>query len=713
MRTPTKNRIRILTFILVISLFLLAGGYVIYILKDIPSIYALKHLENKPVSVIYGLNNEVAYLIVPDNRIYVEYTKIPKYVRDAFLAAEDADFFKHKGIEPESIIRAIIKNLIHGKLVQGGSTITQQVIKTLILGPEKSISRKIREAVLAYKLERYLTKKEILNLYLNNVYLGHGVYGVEAASQVYFGKHVWELSRGEAALLAGIVQAPARYSPKRHPGLARLRQEYVIQQMWEKGMITEKQKKEMLKEKISVREDHGVFSDSYFKDYVVRYIEEKYGKGIFSRKSLKIYTTVDTKLQRMAEEVLRDGLFAYEQRRGRVEVLQHIEKKNWEDFLRISHMDLKISGLKPKKVYTVLIKEKLNDGYLVLLGNEKGFLKTDSFLFKPGDITKAVYLGMDTKKVHQFVPKKSTNVQGALICMNPNTGYVYAVVGGADFEKSPYNRALYAKIQCGSAFKPFVYLAALKRGYDLDTLIPDEPREYPSGFGKVWVPKNYDGRYDGMVSLRDALAYSKNAATVGLLQEVGLDSLKETLSEIGLNEDIPHNLSVALGTSNLTLMELVKGYAVFANGGYRVKPLFVIRVEDQEGNVLEQNGLEKERVLEEDIAYKMNLLLSAVVEYGTAKAASSLGWRLAGKTGTTSNYFDALFIGYSENLISGVWVGFDQRTTLGEGESGARVCLPIWMRFMAYALKRYSPSEPVPTVHTFGGGDEKGIFTHF
>ncbi len=697
--TATKS-FRLFSLLFVLSLLLLIAGYALYIFKDIPSIYALKVPVSKPVSVIYGIDNRIAYLIVPDNRIYVEYDRIPKHVKDAFIAAEDADFFKHRGIEPQSILRALLKNLIHGRVVQGGSTITQQVIKTLILGPEKSILRKIREGILAYRLEKYLTKKEILNLYLNNVYLGHGVYGVEAASQVYFGKHVWEISAAQAALLAGIVQAPARYSPKRHPGLARLRQEYVIDQMWKKGMITEKQKNQLLKEKIRIAEDNGLFSDSYFKDYVIRYVEERYGKGIFARKSLKIYTTVDIRLQKMAEEALKEGIFAYVQRRGNVEVVQNLERKSWKDFLRISQMDLMMTGLKPRKVYSLLVKEKIKDGYLVLIGNYKGQLECNDSSFKPGDVVKGIYIGTDKGQVHRFIPKRSSDVQGSLICMDPRTGYVLAMVGGVDFEKSPYNRAIYSKIQSGSAFKPFVYLAALKKGYELDTLIPDEPKEYDSGFGKVWIPRNYDGKYDGMISLRDALAYSKNAATVKLLEDVGIDSLTQVLLQIGINTQIPRNLSVALGTSNLTLLDLVKGYAVFANGGYRIKPIFIKRVEDENGNVIEENSPQIKKVLDDELAEKMNQLLSGVVEYGTAKAASSLNYRLAGKTGTTSNYCDALFIGYSRNLITGVWVGFDKKVSLGEGESGARVCLPIWMRFMAYALKKYPPGEVLEVIHT-------------
>lgn len=691
-----KARLKFLSFMFVASLILIFSGYAIYIFKDIPSVYALKVLKNKPISVIYGINDEVAYLVVPDSRIYVEYSRIPKYVKDAFIAAEDADFFKHKGVEPQSILRAAVKNLIHGRFVQGGSTITQQVVKNLLLGPEKSISRKIREAILAYRLEKYLTKREILNLYLNNIYLGHGIYGVEAASLLYFGKHVWEVSVAEAALLAGIVQAPARYSPKRHPGLARMRQEYVLDQMSKKGMISEKQKKQALKEKIWIKEDDGIFSESYFKDYVIRYVEEKYGKGIFSRESLKIYTTVDLGLQKHAEESLLEGIFLYNQRRGELKVLQSIEKKNWDDFLKVSQRDLTIRGLMPKKTYSVLIKDRTKDGYFVFIGKEKGHLKMETFPFKPGDVIEAIYIGRGSDKAHLFIPKKSSDVQGSLICMDPRRGYVYAMVGGVDFRRSPYNRALFSKIQCGSAFKPFVYLAAIKRGYDLDSLIPDEPKEYHAGSGKVWVPRNYDGKYDGLIPLKDALAYSKNAATVRLLEEIGIDSLIETLSEIGINTGIQRDLTVALGTSNLTLIELIKGYSVFANGGYRIKPIFIRRIEDKNGRVLEENVPERHKVLDDEIALKMNVLLSGVVQYGTAKKASVLNYKLAGKTGTTSNYCDALFIGYSQNIITGVWVGFDQKISLGDKESGARVCLPIWIRFMAYALKKYPPSEVIP-----------------
>lgn len=282
--------------------------------------------------------------------------------------------------------------------------------------------------------------------------------------------------------------------------------------------------------------------------------------------------------------------------------------------------------------------------------------------------------------------------------MDVHTGYVFAMVGGRNFENSPYNRAISAKIQSGSAFKPFIYVTALKKGFEPDSVIVDEPKTYSTGLGKTWTPKNYDGVYQGQITIRDAIAYSKNAATVRLLEEIGVSAVRETMEELGINAEIENNLSIALGTSNLTLLDLVKGFSAFANGGNRVKPMLIRRIVDEDGNVLEENGIEKQRALPEEIAMKMNILLKGPTEYGTAKGVSKMGYPLAGKTGTTSNYYDALFVGYSPHICTGVWVGFDARTSLGKGESGARVCLPIWMNFMGSALRRYPPDDFGPTL---------------
>ena len=694
-RSSTRSY-KFLLAILIAALVLFAAGFILYLVNDIPSVVSLKHLRNKPVSSVYDVQDQLTYLFVPDNRVYVSYNKIPKHVKQAFLAAEDADFFKHGGVDPMGILRAFVKNVMYGRMAQGGSTITQQVIKSLLLGPEKSLSRKVREAILAYKLENYLNKHDILNLYLNNVYMGHGVYGVEAASQVYFGKHVWEVTRAEAALLAGIVQAPSRNTPKRHPGNARIRQEYVIEQMAEKKFISQGVKHAMLKEKVHIREDNGVFSDSYYKDHIFRYIEDKYGKGVFSRKGLKIYAAVDKQMQRLAEDAVRRGLERYEQRKGEYTVIYHMERKKWNDYRKAQERDIKLESVKEGKAYNLLVSERVKEGYSVYAGEKKGILKMDSFPYKPGDVVRGICTGTDKKKTHIFEPVRSMKVEGALVSIDVNSGYVYAIVGGRDFEKSPYNRATVAKVQAGSAFKPFIYVTALKKGFTLDSMLLDEPKTYSIGRGRTWTPRNYDGRYVGEISMRDAVAYSKNAATVRLLEEIGIAPVKETIRDLGIETHIEDNLSIALGSSNITLLELVKGFAVFANGGSRIVPIYIRKVIDQNGTVLEENSVQKERAIPENVAAEMNILLKGPVQYGTAKGASGVGYPVAGKTGTTSNYYDALFVGYSPNIATGVWVGFDERTSLGRGESGARVCLPIWMSFMRSALGRFPANDFTP-----------------
>ena len=699
-----KRLHRYLVLLLVLSVVTTGLGFWVFLVTEIPSVKALKDFTAKAPSVVYGINNEVVYLILPDNRIYVPTSKIPRYVGQAFVAAEDADFFKHSGIDARSIIRALYKNIVHGRVVQGGSTISQQVIKSLILGPEKSMLRKVREAILTYRLENYLTKQEILSLYLNNLFMGHGIHGVEAASQIYFGKHVWNITRAEATLLAGIAPGPNRYSPKYHIAQARARQVYVIDQMEKKGFIDEREKKALLKAKIAVREDNGIFANSYFKNSIVNYVEGKYGKGVLNRRSLKIYATMDPGLQRSAEQAVKSGLASYDERRGQSPVLQHIEKRKWAEFLE-ERDKAELSEGDVGKEFKVLVADSMSEGWSVLLGGENGFLRTVTFAFKPGDVVKATYRGVDRKtRMHLFVPYKTSNLEGALLCMDVDTGYILAMVGGRDFDKSPYNRAMVAKVQVGSAFKPFIYLAALERGYDIDSVVPDEPRQYNAGLGRSWSPRNYDGSYSGNISIRDAVAYSKNAATVALLDQVGVEPVRRVLNDLGINIDLENNLSIALGSSNMTLLDLVKGFSAFANGGFRVTPIFIRRIEDKKGTVLEANEVRRARAIPSETAYKMNVLLQGVTSYGTARQASRLGYPVAGKTGTTSSYLDALFVGYSPHLCAGVWTGFDQRASLGKSESGGRVALPIWMRFMASALRRHEPEEFRPALEQGADG---------
>jgi penicillin-binding protein 1A len=309
---------------------------------------------------------------------------------------------------------------------------------------------------------------------------------------------------------------------------------------------------------------------------------------------------------------------------------------------------------------------------------------------------KGIYKGTDKRKASMFLPVRTSNIEGALICMDVQSGYIYALVGGKEFDRSPFNRALFAKVQPGSAFKPFIYLAALEKGYDMNSVIQDEPKQYSGGAGKPWVPKNYDNTYAGAITLRDAIAYSKNAATVRLLDDVGIAAVRKVLRDLGIDDNVPNELTVALGTSNVTLVDLVKGYSAFANGGQRVSQIMVRRIVDDHGTVLEETGPISVRAMDGEIAFKMNTLLKGVTTYGTAKEASRLGYPVAGKTGTTNSFYDALFVGYSPFLCTGVWVGFDQRASLGKAESGGRVALPIWMNFMASALRKYPPEDFAP-----------------
>ena len=440
---------------MLLSMLLLGLGLYVFVVTEIPSVVALKNLTNKPTSSIYGVNDQLVYVVVPDNRIFVPYNKIPKYVKEAFLAAEDADFFKHGAVSPVSIGRALWKNIMQGKVVQGGSTITQQVVKSLILGPERSMLRKVREAILAYRLERYLTKHEILNLYVNNVYMGQGVYGVEAASQVYFGRHVWQVSRAEAALLAGLVQSPARYTPKNHPGFARMRQEYVIDQMAKKEFISTKMASSLLTEKISIQEDDGIFADSYFKNMVIRYVEDKYGKGIFNRRQLKVYATVDASLQKRAEESVRRGLATYDERKGDPVVVTRLDKGRWESFGANQERDIRLAGLRTAGLTACWSPRRWQAAMQSVWGSKKACSKRPPPFFGP-ECVKGLYKGADKHKVLQFVPVSASGVEGALLCMEVDTGYILAVVGGRSAVKSPFNRAVQAKVQVGSTFKPFI-----------------------------------------------------------------------------------------------------------------------------------------------------------------------------------------------------------------------------------------------------------------
>jgi penicillin-binding protein 1A len=593
-----------------------------YFTHDLPSIGTLKNYKPSTVTKIFSEEGEIIGEFFYEKREVVSLDRIPNFLIQAFVAGEDARFFQHKGLDYLAILRALFRNLFSGEIVQGGSTITQQVVKSLLLSPEKSFSRKIREAILAYKIENYLTKEEILFLYLNQIYLGHGAYGVAVAAENYFGKTLGELNIAEAALLAGLPQAPSKNSPYQHPQQAKKRQLYILNRMAEEGFISSSEASKAAQTPYVIRgkERPSIEKAPHFVEHIRRYVEEKYGKDTLYKNGLQIFTTIELYSQRWAEEAMEFGL-------------KEIEKR------------------------------------------EK-------------------YPSSDM----------SLTPEGALLCFDLETGYVKAMVGGRDFKKSQFNRTTQARRQTGSAFKPIVYASALDKGYTPASIVVDAPIIFEWGNQK-WKPKNFEGKFLGPTTLRNAITHSVNVVTVKIAQDIGVDYIQDYAKKLGISSPLHNNLSMALGSSSISLYELTKAYAIFANQGNPFKPIFIKKILDRDGNLLEENlplFYSKEFPLEEQIlppqtAFLITYLLEGVVQHGTGWRAKSLGRPVAAKTGTTDQFMDAWFIGFTPELITGVWVGFDDERSLGENETGARAASPIWVTFMSKILKDKPVKDfPVP-----------------
>ncbi len=616
-RTSSRRSLLGIIIVTVLVLFVgvaLAGSSVVYylILKELPSIAALKDYRPSITTRVYADNNELIDEFFLEDRKVIRYEEIPKIVIQAFVAAEDARFFQHKGFDMQSMSRAFFKNLEAGKIVQGGSTITQQVAKTLYLSPEKSYMRKIKEALLAYKIDRYLTKEEIIALYLNHIYLGHGTYGVEAAAQGYFGKSARNISLPEAALLAGLPKAPSNYSPYLHPERAYQRQAYVLGRMLEDGYITQQEKDRALSKAIKLRSIKPKDKIApYFIENIRRYIQEKYGSDVLYKEGLEVFTTLNIRMQTAARDAVEQGLREMEER---------------ERF-------------------------------------EKGL------------------------------------VQGALFAMDSKTGAIRAMVGGRDFQRSEFNRATQSRRQPGSAFKPLIYTAAFDKGMTPATVIVDEPVFYPDPQQPdgIWKPKNFDEKFFGPTTLHNALIHSRNIVTIKVLEEIGVDYAASYATHMGISSPLSRNLSLALGTSGVTLQELVRAYGVLANEGQRVQPYFIQKIVDRTGHVFEETQPKVEQVIDPRIAFMASHVMQDVVESGTGQRVKKLGRPVAGKTGTTDDTRDAWFLGFTPSLVTGVWVGFDQERSLGRQEVGGRAAAPIWLYFAEQALQG-TPVEvfPVP-----------------
>jgi penicillin-binding protein 1A len=729
----------IYAFILSALLFLISGALLFfYYSHRLPDFTPLKERNLNSYSIVYSEEDEVVGKFLMDNRIPIPYERIPKQLVNAFLAAEDAEFFHHKGVDYKGILRAMFKNLLAGRIVQGGSTITQQVTRIFFLTPKRSLLRKLKEVAYAFGLERDLTKKEILTLYLNNIYLGNGAYGIEAAAESYFNKRAEQLNLAETAMMAGLVKAPSYYSPVNNLKRAKGRQGYVLTRMTELGFISPGQKEKALRTllKIQPRESAYFSKAPYFTEFIRHQVERKYGKEKLYQEGLRIYTTLDLSLQRTAQRSVDIGLRQLDKRQGfrgplhtlsskEVKELLHGRKKGW------------LSPLPQNEIFegVILSKDDSKKSYTVWVEDRKGILPFSEMAWalnikpsesykpqkvkNPGDLLNAgdtIYVRIKESPQKGQPPlltlEQEPLVQGALLCLDPKTGYVKAMVGGRDFSESQFNRAISSRRQPGSAFKPIIYAAALEKGYTASTILMDSPIEYsdPDG-GTYWAPKNYDKAFMGPITFRNALAHSRNVVTVKILEDIGVGYVLKFIKRLGIESPIKRDLSIALGTSGVSMSELASAFAVFANGGERIKPIFIKKIVTMKGEVLEENTpyiemeekeedetLEtpspvlKERVISPQNAFIMTHLLQGVVEHGTGQRAKVLGRPVAGKTGTSSDYSDAWFIGYTPSLLTGVWVGFDDKTSLGKNETGARAALPVWISFMDQALKN-SPIE--------------------
>lgn len=679
-----------------------AGGY-IALAKGTPSIAELKQYKAIPGTKIYADDDTLLGELKIDKGMFVPLDRMPKHLINAVIAVEDSRFWKHKGIDYIAILRASIKDVLHAGLKEGGSTITQQLAKITFLTHEKTLMRKIREAALAMEIEKNLTKNDILELYLNRVYLGHGAYGMEMAARVYFGKSVKDITLPEAALLAGIIKGPSAYSPYNNLIKAKERQETVLMRMEDEGFIKPSEKEKALKHHLNLTNLHrGQDANNYFIEYVRKYLEETYGTEVVYKGGLSVYTTLDKNAQAAAARSLREGLRELDKRRGwrgpieqrEVDAEKELKKKDASQFLTnmgdvIPGIVLKV-GAKEAVIRSRGILGKLplvNAQWASRTLNPKNGRTTELTNFsldkilKVGDVVRVGFKAARGSNI-ELTLEQEPDVEGAVVAIEPGTGFIRAMVGGYDYSRSEFNRAAFAKRQPGSAFKPVIYAAAMDNGFSPASIINDEPVTYKWGPDGAWSPENYDHKHYGPTRLREALTYSRNIVTVKLVDEMGVDKVIAFAREIGLEGDMPRNLSIALGSISVTPMELAAAYSVFANSGVKMKPLSIKYVADAKGVILENNEPEGEEAISPQTSFLITSMMEDVVTYGTGWRIKALGRPVAGKTGTTNDYRDAWFVGYTPGMAVSVWVGFDDMRPLGNKETGASAASPIWLNFM-------------------------------
>jgi penicillin-binding protein 1A len=699
-----------------IFLALLGGagvaGYVYYnFIRDLPDFTAIKDYRPPVVTQIFARDGRLMGEFYAERRIEVPYSRLPRHLILAFVAAEDARFFEHPGVDVIGIVRAFFRNLEAGEIVQGGSTITQQVVKRIMLTSEKSFARKIKEAVLAYRIDNYLSKEDILQLYLNHIFLGHGAYGVEAAAQEYFSKHVEDLTLAESALLAGIPKAPSRYSPYLNPRNAKERQAYVLRRMEESGFISKQQAEVALRQPLTFKpwRPDWIKECGYFTEHVRSLLENRFGREQVTSLGLRVYTTADVGLHRTAQQAIRQGIDGLIKRNGYRGPLRHLYGKALAAFQERQVRYYRKYPPRRGQLVTALVtyQDRRRQGVGIRLGDQAGVLeegspnqpRTASALaaLRPGDVVQVRLLSQDRRQGKWLAAlEPAPMVQGALVSMEFKTGKVRVLMGGKNFADSTFNRAIQARRQPGSAFKPIIYATAIAKGYRPNSMLLDAPISLPGGRrGQVWSPQNYDHAFDGPIPLATALARSRNVPTVRLMMALGLPATIKMAQTLGITSPIYPNYASALGASEVTLLELTRAYSVFPNQGYLVNPIFIERVEDRDGRVLLENRPERHLVISPETAHTMTELLIGVVQRGTGQRVKVLKRPMGGKTGTTNRTRDAWFIGFTPAVITGTWVGMDDERSLGPKETGAQAAAPIFIAYTGEALKN-QPVEDFP-----------------
>ena len=701
----------ILSLIVLFTLILFSAFW--YFSAGLPDYKKLSNYEPPISSRVYSNNGSLVAEYAIEKRLFIPYEEIPEIVVNSFLSAEDKNFFSHPGVDAKGVLRALInniKNIMNDRRLEGASTITQQVAKNFLLTNEVSLKRKIKEAILAFRIERAYTKKRILELYLNQIYLGEGTYGVAAASLEYFDKSVKDLNYLESAMIAALPKAPSRYNPFKYPDQAKFRRDLVLNNLYENKFISKDEFKSFKKERIKLKKrEIKVFNEANsFTEEVRRVIKDTYGYKKLYEDGLYIKTPLNIEYQINALKSLRSGIESYDRRKGwRGPILNKNKTFEWEKKLKKINLDptlqWEIAEITSVSENSLEIKT-LNGTNGKILIQDLGWVlkgKTIGKNFLEGDL---IYV---KKNKNSWSLKQYPEVNGGIVALNPYSGEVKALVGGFSFKTSEFNRVTQAKRQPGSAFKPFVYAVALENGYAPNSIILDAPYISEQGPGlKNWKPENYGKKFYGPSTLRKGIEHSRNLMTVRIAETLGLENILKLSSSLGIYEEIPELLSVSLGSAETTLMNLTAGYASFVNGGKIANPILINKIQDRRGNTIfnskigQCQGCEKysnnqdypsikfsgDKVISQETAYQMTSILQGVIKRGTGKKLKDLNVPLAGKTGTTNNNFDAWFIGFSSDLVIGVYIGFDNPKTLGKYETGSKVALPIFKNFIKESL---------------------------